>query len=984
MEEKKKNLSKQDETKEKNLETKNETTDAKIEKNTKIEKDTKIEKEEQKVETKKKHGKIRKSLVLLFLVAFAIVMYVVLRGSYLEFQELGENFIPVFYTNLTYKIAIMGINFVILYLVMYFTNRGIKKGLKIFFDKEKKEIPKLPNKSLALVISAIVSVIVGILFTDKILLVLSNSAFGIQDPIFNLDIAYYMIQKPVIEMILIYVIALLVGISAYTAIYYVIVFNNHFEGIDGKMLKQSNLLKKIKRNIKIIAVAIALLTVIGTQNILFGEITKLKEEDISITGAGNTEATIKLYGYLIFAIVIVISAFKAVKAFSNGTFKETIKKLIAIPVYLVVLFVVMVSYDLIFVKTNELDKEKQYLEYNIKNTKDAYNISIEEENVENSGTITKSEIEQNKNTIDNITIISKDSLMETLEDSQTGTGYYSYKNATIGQYKINGKQNLLYVAPREMASSGRTYNNKTYENTHGMGLIMASATSATQNGTINYIQKEVSGEDNVIKVNQPRMYFGLETNSSVATSTKNKKEYDYTDKDGNDYTSVYEGKAGLKLNFLDKLILGITKGDLNLAFSGEMTEDSKILINRNVVDRAKKALPNLIYDANPYTVVTDDGRIVWVIDAYTVSSNYPYSQYTSIEHDNVKQKINYIRNSVKVIVDAYDGTMSYYITDRTDPIAMGYRNVYPTLFKNLDEQIPSDIASHIIYPEYLYKIQSNMLSIYHNVKPDVLYRSDDLWEIAKTNTTSSTKSTGTTMNPYYTMVKTNNENEGLGLVQIYTQAEKQSLISYLVGKTDGTENKLKLYKFPADSNIVGPMQLDKQIAEDEAISTELQALSTTGAKVTKQMLIVPLNNTLLYVEPVYQTMLNESEVPVLKKVVVASGNKVAIGDNLTSALENLVSQYAVDIEVENTDDIAGVMEEIIKANKNLKESNSNNDWEMMGKDVKKLQDLISRLEQLKEEEEKKAKEKGIEIPADEKTNTTNTTENQIFVNESNE
>ena len=907
----------------------------------------------------KKHGKLRMMLVLLFLAVFAVIMYISLRGSYLEYKELGENFIPVFYTNLTYKAAIMGINFVIIYFVLYLTNKGIKKGLKVFFDKEGRKLPHLPNKSLALVISAIVSVIVGIVFTDKIILFLSNSAFGIQDRIFNIDISYYMLQKPVIEMLLVYIIAFLVGLSAYMAIYYIIVFNQFFDGIDGKMLKQSNLIRKVKRNVILIAIAITLLTIIGTQNILFGEITKIGE-DISITGAGVTEATIKLWGYLIFALVIAFSMIKAVRAFSKGTIKEAVKKLIVIPAYLVALFIVMVGYDLIFVKTNELDKEKQYLQYNIESTKNAYNINIEEENIQDSGTITEQEIAQNQNTINNISIISKDALLKTLEDSQTGRGYYSYRDATIEPYTINGKKELVYIAPREMVSSGRTYNNKTYENTHGMGVILASATSATENGAINYIQKDVSGDDETINVEQPRMYFGLETNSSVATNTKNKKEYDYTDEAGNDYTSVYEGKAGLKLNFIDRLILGVTKGDLNLAFSGEMTEDSKIIINRNVIQRAKKALPNLIYDTNPYTVITNDGKIVWVLDAYTVSSNYPYSQYTSIEHDNIKEKINYIRNSVKVIIDAYDGTMSYYITDRTDPIAMAYRNTYTTLFKDLNEQIPQDIANHIIYPEYLYKIQSNMLSIYHNVKPDVLYRSDDLWEVAKTNTTTSDKSKGTIMEPYYTMVKTNNEQEDLGLVQIYTPAEKQNLISYLVGKTDGTTNNLKIYRFSEDSSIVGPMQLDKQIAEDEAIASELQSVMTTGTKVTKQMLIVPLNNTILYVEPIYQTMLNESDVPILKKVIVASGNKVAIGNDLKTALQNLLSQYAVDIDVEDTEDINGIMEAIIKANQELTQSNANNDWEMMGKDVKRLQELINNLEKLKKEEEKKEQENKTE------------------------
>ena len=380
-------------------------------------------------------------------------------------------------------------------------------------------------------------------------------------------------------------------------------------------------------------------------------------------------------------------------------------------------------------------------------------------------------------------------------------------------------------------------------------------------------------------------------------------------------------------------------------------------------------MPYLIYDENPYTVITDEGRIVWVIDAYTVSGNYPYSQFTNIIHDGIRENINYIRNSVKVIVDAYDGDITYYITDRTDPIAMAYRHIYHTLFADLNETIPEDIASHLVYPKFLYNIQSDILKVYHNVKPDVLYRADDLWDIAKYNSIKSSKSTGTYMNPYYTMLKTP-EGEKFGLVQIYTPNEKQNVISYLVGSLEGTNNKLKLYKFSADSNMVGPMQLDKQTEEDDVISTELESLNTTGTRLTKQMLIVPVNNTLLYVEPIYQTLLNESDIPMLRKVIVASGNKVAIGDTLEVALENLLSQNAVDIEVENTEDIEGLIETIIKANKNLDDSMNNKDWEMMGKDVQKLQELINSLETLKKEEDKKKKETSETI--DNTINTTNT------------
>ena len=917
-------------------------------------------------ENKKKKNKSRMLIVIAFLLLFVAVSYVQLRGSYLEYLELGQEYVQIFYTNLAYRYAIMGINFVFLYIVIYFTNRGIKKGLKPFFEKENKKMPKLLNKSLALVISLIVSVILSSVMMQKIMMVMNSTSFGIQDPIFGLDVSYYMFQKPVIEMFVFYFIMLFVALTLYMALYYIIIFNRYFDGIDGKMLKESSFMKKITRNIFCIIIGIAGFTILNTQSMVFGRILSVNE-DLEIVGAGLTESTVKLWGYVIFAFIIVIFGYRGIHYFKKGETNKVLKNLAVIPGYLVLLFVVMLGFDLLFVRANELDKEKTYISENIKNTKSAYQIAIEEQNIDNSGTITEQEVQNNRNVINNIPIISQDAVLKTLKDSQTETGYYSYRNANLAKYKIGNQEQLVYLAPREIASTGRTYNNKTYEYTHGMGEIVASATQSTQTGNIQYIQKEVSGKDEQISISEPRIYFGLETKEIIATNTKNKQEYDYTDESGNDQTSTYTGKAGLNLGFLDRLVLGITKGDLNLAFSNEITEDSKILMNREVIGRVKKALPYLIYDDNPYTVITAEGKIVWVVDGYTVSNCYPYSQYTSIEHDGIKENINYIRNSVKVLVDAYDGTLSFYITDRTDPIAIAYEKIYSSLFKDRDEEIPEDIAEHFVYPQFLYDVQAEVLKTYHNVKPDVLYRADDIWDIAKYNSVNSTKSTGTYLNSYYTMVKVDDQ-EKLGLVQIYTPNEKQNIISYLVGSVDGTTNKLNLYKFSADSNIVGPMQLDKQIEEDEAIAKEIETLNTTGTRLTKQMLIVPVENTLLYVEPIYQTMLNESEVPVpiLKKVVVASGNKLAIGDTLTKALENLLSKYAVDIEVENTDDMEGLIDTIIKANKNLIESSNNSDWEMIGKDIQKLQDLISSLEEMKEEEDKKKEE------IEKSTNQTNT------------
>lgn len=905
-----------------------------------------------------KKMKTRVILVLLFIALFSVISYISLRGSYLEYKELGENYTEVFFTNLKYKYTIFGINFIALYFIIYMTTRGIKKGLKSFFDKEKKEMPKVPNKSIAFIISAVVSALMSSVIMKQIILCSSNASFGIQDPIYNFDIAYYMFQKPIIQMFLLYFMAILVGLTVYMALYYIIVFNKDFDGVDGKMLKQSSLIKKLIRNAVLIVVLFALMTVLNTTDILTSKMLTIKDgsdstQNIEITGAGYTEVMIQRWGYLIFAFVMIFSAIRASKGFKEDNTSKVLKNLAIIPGYLVVLFLVIIIFNVVFVNSNKLDKEKEYLAYNIENTKNAYKINIEEKSLENSGTITQKDVDENTDVINNIRIVNEDTVLKTLEDNQTGTGYYSYRNANIAQYKIAGQYKLVYVSPREIKNSGRTYSNKTYEYTHGRGQIVASATDVSETGNLNYIQKDVSGEDDKLGTVNQQIYYGLETNNIVATNTKNRKEYDYTDENNKEYTSSYQGQSGLSLNFIDRVILGIKTGDLNLAFSSEVTNESKILINRNIIKRAKTVMPYLIYDDNPYTVVTDEGKTVWVLDAYTVSSQYPYSQFTSIEHDGIKEKINYIRNSVKVIIDSYDGTMKFYVTDKTDPIAMAYRNVYKTLFEDLDTEIPADIAQHFVYPKYLYNLQAKMLKTYHNVKPDVLYRTDDLWDFAKYNSTVISKSTGTILEPYYTTVN-NGDGEEVGLVQIYTPSSKQNLISYLVGTTNGSDNVLKLYKFSEDSNILGPMQLDKQLEQDETISLAINALNTTGTKVTKDIVVVPVNNTLLYVESIYQTMLNEEvKVPALKKIVVASGNKVAMGNNLKEALQNLLSKDASNIEVENTDDIDGVIDALVKANKNLSESTSNNDWELVGSDIKKVQGLIDTLEKLKEQEDKK-------------------------------
>ena len=933
-----------------------------------IKKELKQAKEQEKKnqEIKVKKSKIRMYVVLAFLLVTAIVGYIIFRGNLLETLEIGEKYIGIFWQNVNSIALTFIINFIALFFIIFIVNKKIRKNLKVFFDEDKRNMPKLPNKSIAFILSIIVSSISSRVMLQKYLLFMNSTSFGKTDPVFGYDIGYFMFQKPFIEFMIMYLLFIVVGVAIYSAIYYIATFNIYFEGISRETIKKSKILKQLLNIIMIAAILLAGLVYIHTQNIGFEKFMSLQEDTTySIYGAGVTDVTIKLWGYRILPIIIIISVFMAIKAFEKGKTRKVVAWIAVVPLYIVVLLLVMLVFQIGFITPNELDKEKQSIEQNIKNTKSAYGIEANEISITNGGaTITENDISKMQDTIDNIAIIDKSTVLKDLNAVQTEKGYYTYTTTQIANYRVNGKNKLVYVSPREINSNG-TYNNKTYEYTHGYGVVVTSAVSTNTSGNLLKLQKNyTSSKSDIIAITQPRIYFGLQTNNNIVTNSNNRKEFDYpvsTTTTVQNAENIYDGNAGLQLGFLDRFILGVKEGDLKLAFSANVNHDSKILTNRNILKRAKAIMPYLLYDNDPYMVVNEDGRLIWVLDAYTTSDNYPYSQKTMLQLDAInKLEFNYIRNSVKVLIDAYDGTINFYITDRNDPIASAYEKIYPDLFTT--EEISTDISSQFVYPKFLYDIQTSMMERYHNIQADVLYRGNDVWDVATHNTSRVLTKTGTDIEAYYTMVKTiDSDTSKLGLVIPFTPYGKQNITSYMVGTYENGTTKLIVYKFSSDSNILGPMQLDTQIEQDEKISKEIDALNVNGTKISKNMIIVPLNNTLLYVEPIYQQYINETDsTPTLKKVVVASGNKLAIGDNLTDALENLVSRYAVDINIENTDSTDDLVKAIIKANGNLKDSTSNGDLEMVGKDVKKLQELIDKLEKLTKEEGKEQSKKKLQ------------------------
>ena len=897
-----------------------------------------------------KKSKKRMFIVLLFLAVITIGLTIMFRSSYLEMLEIGDNYISVFWKNFKYKTISIVSTFIFVFAAIYITNKRISSGLKQFYEDEKKKMQKLPNKSISFIISAMVSLVTSGITTNKLILFVNSTSFEIKDQIFNHDIGYYLFQKPFLEYIVWFGIITLVSLTVYAGVYYIIALNTQFDGVKSETLKNSKIVSQLLNNAKLLSVFIAILTFLKTQDLNSSKFLTIGDKNsYSLYGAGLADVSIKLWGYRLLSIIIIVSVFIAVSAYKKGKTKKVIGSVLTVPIYMCLLVFTLIGYNAIFVNSNELDRQKKFINYNIDNTRNSYNIQIDEIAVANSGSLENEDIMDNGHLLNNTSIVNKDLILQNLNGNLTNKGYYTYKTSQIGKYDINGVDSVVYISPREIGSKDNSYNNSTYEYTHGYGAIATSVARTNPEGNLENYQKGFTEDD--LKITQPRIYFGLQTNDTIVTNSASKNEFDYPISEKENTTNKYDGQAGLKLGFIDRFIIAVSQGDTKLAFSSDVTSNSKILINRNIIKRAKKVMPYLVYDENPYMVITDEGKMVWVLDAYTTSNYYPYAQKTTVDN----KKINYIRNSVKVLIDAYDGTTKFYITDRTDPIIMAYWKAYDNLFVDLDEQIPEDISKHFVYPSYLYNIQANVLKRYHTVQPDVLYRTDDVWDISTYSIGNSSTSAVTPIQSYYTMLKTVDKNEDeIGLVVPYTISGKQNITSYLVGTYENGNPKLRLYKFPDDSNVLGLLQLDTQIEQNEEIYKQIHSLNVSGTKITKNIVVVPINNKLLYIEAIYQQYINEeSALPTLKKIVVASGNKLAIGDNLKSAISNLVSQNAIGIEIPNTDDIEGLIESIIKANKNVQQSTSNGDWEMVGKDMERLQNLIDQLEKTYEEEKSK-------------------------------
>lgn len=945
-------------------------------------------KEAKKAEVKTKEKKkisIKIVIVLAALIIFALITGITIRAEYLNFTGIGEKYLSVLEQKVTNRCTVFCTAFISIYIFIYILNKFIKRGLKKFFEDEKKEMPKLPNKSLSFLLALFGGVVASTMLADKLAIFTNAAQFGQYDPIFRADIGYYMFSLPFIQTLLVYLMEVLLVAIIYTALYYVITLNSHFDGVDVETLKKNTFVKQELFILVLLAIVFCTYIFINSQNILTGNMLTIGDEaSTELVGAGKTDVTIKLWGYRILTFVVAIAVIRLLVYIKKQNFKQSVISVLIVPGYLLCMFLVMIYFQTIHVGNNELDNEKEYIGYNIRNTKAAYGIDIDQQNINNYSGITAEQVNNNQNVINNIPLITEDVTLNVVAEHQAEkNSYYTYNNTFLAMYKFENADKLMYITPREILNDSTISNDsRTYKYTHGYSVVATSTTDSDTDGYAEYILSDFTNQE-ILNIKEPRIYFGIETDNSIITNTSYGEEYDYPTTPSKNETNIYNGKAGLELGFLDKAILAIYERNYQYIF-GEAGENSKIINYRNVIERAKKILPDVLYEEEPYLVINDEGKLIWVIDGYTRSNAYPYSQGTTINIKGYKERLNYIRNSVKVLIDAYDGTTEFYITDTSDPIIMTYRNIYPDLF--IEDGLPADIQKHLVYPKFLYNIQADMINQYHDISEDTLYRADDIWQITPKASTTNSTVVGVEMEPYYTMLKTKDSSTAdLGLFLSFNKYGKQNITSYLVGTVKDGKSRLSLYKINSESNVAGIMQLNNQIEQDTTITKQLEDINTSGTRLIKEMIIVPIDNTLLYIEPIYQVMLNaDSQIPVLKKVIVASGNSVAIGDSLSKALTNLFSDdYSVDLEFINVEDIDALVDSVIKANNNLKESLDASDFEMIGKDISSLQTIINQLETARKNELEREKEEAkllLEESENEETDeVSNTIENENIV-----
>lgn len=856
-------------------------------------------------------------MIGLALIAFAFAMSRA-ASIYVETLWFGSlGFSSVYWTTLKYEITLFAIFFLATVIIL----RGAFRLLERAFDTEALAPRRiLLNQNYTVIKPArilklsawIVALFFGLDYGASMsaawrtfALWLNHGATSEVDPIFKRRIGFYLFTLPVAENLAIWFSTLafiiLIGAIVYSLL--------NAMPPDGKLEKvlaaKSSPLSSEARNkaYAAISMAFALLLLALAFRVYLSRFTSLFDDHQIFSGVTYTEDHYLLPGLLAVAFALIIGA--CIALFNAFALRRLRPLFIALALPVAVYFiagVIIPGYVQSFiVKPNELDRETPYIERNIASTRRAFNLErVEARDFPADTDNDAYALNQNRLTLDNLRLWDYRALQDTLRQVQEIRTYYDFNDVDVDRYKIEGRTKQVLIAARELdvaklpASSRGNWINERLIYTHGYGATINTANGFTPEGRPQFILSNMPVESNApdIKLTSPQIYFGEKTDTIVYVKTK-QKEFDYPQGDANAST-VYEGAGGFAVgNAFRRLILAWELDDLSrLPFSDDVTSESRVLMRRRIVDRAQTIAPFLIYDSDPYIIVNSEGRLFWMIDAYTATNTYPYARH----YEAAGETVNYIRNSVKTVIDAYDGSVAFYVFDNDDSIIRAYRNLFPTLFRDA-AQMPADLRAHIRYPETLLKAQAEAYSLFHTDNPKVFFQREDMWSVAReTAPKQNQNAEARPLEPYYALLQLPDAASAqqtatpLEFVNViaFTPASRDNLIGWMAGRSDGDAyGSLLVYKFPKSKLVNGPIQVNARIDQNAQLSSQLTLWNQQGSRVQRgNLLIIPLGRGLLYVEPIY-LQAERSPMPELRLVVLATQDRLAYGASFAEALTNL-------------------------------------------------------------------------------------------------
>lgn len=825
------------------------------------------------------------ALVLLFL--YIINDYYI---EYLWFNEVG--YLDIFFKEIKSKIILGVPFFIIMFFISMFYFNFLFKAIKEGYSKDNGY-----GKKIKWVLAVFYSLVTSITFISTLwyeFLEFKNFvSFGQADSLFGKDISFYIFKLPFLMDLckLLFFAALLLFVITMIIFAILKVMNRRDIGIDKQRgvtrEEKIGFFMKIWEFFKVpVSIFLFILFLLGGFYSYLSMFNVLYSSSGVVYGATYSDVLLTVNMYKFFCGFMIFAAVLSLICGLKSKLKPIVICICIIPVVYLSVGGIKVLVENYIVVPNEYAKEQKYIENNISMTRKAYNIDdVEVKSFKADNNLTAKDIENNSVTIGNIPINDFMPTLDVYNSLQGFRSYYTFKDVDVDRYKLDEVATQVFISVREMEPSNkenaRSWVNKHQKYTHGYGTVISPVNEINESGQPVLIQKDIPANSvyNNLKLKEPRIYYGEESDDYIVVNCKS-KEFDYPEGENN-VENKYTGSGGIKLNLYNRIAFSIDNMSSRLLFSSDITSESKILMRRQISERVRTIAPFLTYDKDPY-IVNSGGRLYWIMDAFTKTDKYPYSTPSKFEDGTT---FNYIRNSIKVVIDAYNGTVNFYQVDKNDPIASTYAKIYPDFIKPI-EQMDKTLREHLRYSEVLFNIQNEMYETYHMTNSQVFYNKEDQWQVAKQF--YGTSKDAVDVNSSYLMMKLpDRDKEEFMIISPFTPKNKNNMVAWMAGICDGEDyGKLKVYQFPKQKLVYGPMQIEQRIDQDTQIAPQLNLLSQVSSEVSRgNMLTIPIEDSILYVEPIYvKSSTEQMALPEVKKVVVAYGNKIVMRDSLSEAI----------------------------------------------------------------------------------------------------